>query len=69
MKNGEQMLRFISITPGKDVLSYISKADGQEIIFEPEFFFCKRKNFIKRRYMIDFHYLTFQNSYFLIPFV
>ena len=39
VKNGEQMLRFISITPGKDVLSYISKADGQEIIFEPEFFF------------------------------
>ena len=39
VKNGEQMHRFISITPGKDVLSYISKADGQEIIFEPEFFF------------------------------
>ena len=64
VKNGEQMHRFIPITPGKDVLSHISKADGQEIFIEPEFFFCKRKNFLKRKNMIDFYYLTFQNSYF-----
>lgn len=51
------------------VLSYISKAGGQEILIEPEFLFAKGKIFLKSRYMIDFYYLTFQDSYFLIPFV
>ena len=48
------------------MLSHISKADGQEIFIEPEFFFCKRKNFLKRRYMIDFYYLFENYNYLLI---
>ena len=47
VKNGEQMHRFIPITPGKDVLSHISKADGQEIFIEPEFFFLQKEKFFK----------------------
>lgn len=47
-KIGEQMHCFIPVTSGKEVLSYIYVADGQEIFIEPTFFFGKGKNFFKR---------------------
>lgn len=48
-KIGEQMHCFIPVTSGKEVLSYIYVADGQEIFIEPTFFFfSKGKNFFKR---------------------
>lgn len=47
-KIGEQMHCFIPVTSGKEVLSYIYVADGQEIFIEPTFFFLvKGKIFLR----------------------